>query len=454
MSETLSTLIAFIGFLIVFSMLVQAVQEGFKNVLKLKTGVWERFFINLYKKDFFSIEDRKEKIPDTKSTLFWKRKRISGKFIGEFDERLKRLKEIVGKSETLINNLKSSLNNVIKLDPNDTNIQKQILVEIKPLLDAMEQVAVLKLDVLLNIYDEFQNWKIKAVFRKIGTLIEANTKLRDNIMTFKKKEIIDFQKRCEELLNKIKEIEGMLSDYRFQIENNIDAWIAQVNEEYRRNMLLWTILTGFILVFIFNADSFNIYKYLSVDSKARAAIIQKVSETASKIQKANADELNTIESALRQDKIDEAKDAILKLSKNLQEDFTLYEDMNNVEKIKNIVKEIEGLSAEELGKEQKLALLKDKEGDLSKLYLELQKLSIDYQLGHLTALDLPLGWTADYKEITSAKGNMLIYFAVKKIGGLTLTILLVTFGAPFWNDVLGALFGIKTMTLKRDVSLK
>jgi len=314
MSDTLSTLIAFVGFLIVFSMLVQAVQEAFKNVLKLKTGVWERFFINLYKKDFPPIEDRKEKIPDIKSTLFWKRKRISGKFIGEFDERLKRLKGIVGKSETLINNLKTSLYNVVKLDPNDTNIQKQILVEIKPLLDAMEQVAVLKLDVLLNIYDEFQNWKIKAVFRKIGTLIEANTKLRDNIMTFKKKEIIDFQKKCEELIDKIKEIERMLSDYRFQIENNIDAWIAQVNEEYRRNMLLWTILIGFIFVFIFNADSFSIYKYLSVDSKARAAIIQKVSETASKIQKANADELNTIESVLRQDKIDEAKDATLKLS--------------------------------------------------------------------------------------------------------------------------------------------
>ena len=76
MSETLSTLIAFIGFLIVFSMLVQAVQEGFKNVLKLKTGVWERFFINLYKKDFFSIEDRKEKIPDTKSLFKQTQKNI------------------------------------------------------------------------------------------------------------------------------------------------------------------------------------------------------------------------------------------------------------------------------------------------------------------------------------------------------------------------------------------
>jgi galactitol-specific phosphotransferase system IIC component len=39
MNETLSSLIAFVGFLIVFSMLVQAVQEALKNLFKLKTGI-------------------------------------------------------------------------------------------------------------------------------------------------------------------------------------------------------------------------------------------------------------------------------------------------------------------------------------------------------------------------------------------------------------------------------
>lgn len=43
---------------------------------------------------------------------------------------------------------------------------------------------------------------------------------------------------------------------------------------------------------------------------------------------------------------------------------------------------------------------------------------------------------------------------LNKAGGLFLTSILITFGAPFRDDVFGALFGIKTMTLKRDVSLK
>jgi hypothetical protein len=52
MSDTISNLIAFVGFLIIFSKLVQAVQEALKNWFKLKTAVWERFFVNLYRREF------------------------------------------------------------------------------------------------------------------------------------------------------------------------------------------------------------------------------------------------------------------------------------------------------------------------------------------------------------------------------------------------------------------
>ncbi len=38
---------------------------------------------------------------------------------------------------------------------------------------------------------------------------------------------------------------------------------------------------------------------------------------------------------------------------------------------------------------------------------------------------------------------------LKKLGGLTLMVFLVTFGAPFWNDVLSALAGFKNLELKK-----
>ena len=53
MSDTLNALIAFVGFLMLFSILVTSLQEGLKNILNLKAGVWERFFIGIYKRNFF-----------------------------------------------------------------------------------------------------------------------------------------------------------------------------------------------------------------------------------------------------------------------------------------------------------------------------------------------------------------------------------------------------------------
>ncbi len=61
MSDTISNLIAFVGFLIIFSKLVQAVQEALKNWFKLKTAVWERFFVNLYRREFLPKETSDKK---------------------------------------------------------------------------------------------------------------------------------------------------------------------------------------------------------------------------------------------------------------------------------------------------------------------------------------------------------------------------------------------------------
>ena len=63
----------------------------------------------------------------------------------------------------------------------------------------------------------------------------------------------------------------------------------------------------------------------------------------------------------------------------------------------------------------------------------------------------PIGWLADWKVFRSAAGDgsQLFFLIVRKIGGLTIIIFLITFGAPFWNDILSALVGITKMTSKK-----
>jgi hypothetical protein len=75
-------------------------------------------------------------------------------------------------------------------------------------------------------------------------------------------------------------------------------------------------------------------------------------------------------------------------------------------------------------------------------------------MAKLGSLDLPLGWTEDWpqlRSVFSAGGitHEAFRLVFKKVGGLLLTLILITFGAPFWNDVLGLLVGLKTAAFKK-----
>jgi hypothetical protein len=228
----------------------------------------------------------------------------------------------------------------------------------------------------------------------------------------------------------------------------MDSWIAKVEEEYKRNMLKWTVIIGAAFVLIFNADTFVIYKYLSTDSKARTTLIQKAAETTAITQKAKPDKLNAIEVAFKENNAKEAKELIDSQLQSLEADFSSYKAQDKMNEIKELRKKVEEINIKE---KDTLDQLKRKSGDLSRLYLELQKKSLDYQLEGLYAIDLPIGWVDDWNVFWSAFTGCkqrLILFS-KKVGGLAITILLITFGAPFWNDILGALVGIKRTTFKK-----
>jgi len=92
MSDTLNALIAFAGFLMLFSVLVTSFQNGLKNLLNLKTGVWERFFIGIYKHDFGLDTQAVEG-----GTTYRERRRLP--FVGEYEKRLRRLRDMLMEAE-------------------------------------------------------------------------------------------------------------------------------------------------------------------------------------------------------------------------------------------------------------------------------------------------------------------------------------------------------------------
>jgi hypothetical protein len=464
MNDTLTALIAFVGFLIVFSSLVQSFQEGLKNLFKLKTRVWERFFVNLYQMEF-SLEVAKEAPPlpktperESESSAEKPKKKDS---VGEFDIRMKRINNVVVRAHDLLKVMKTTLYEIKDIDPNAADA-KTLLEKVDKFRDALEEVMGLKLDGLLNIYDKFIKTNISNFYnnKDLTDFLNQYPDLRDKWKGLEVSALTDLQKTCSQLLKQILDIERTIGRYRLQIEDKMDSWIAKVEEEYKRNMLKWTVIIGAAFVLIFNADTFNIYKYLSLDSKARTTLIQTAAETTAKAQKAHPDDLNAIELALKENKAKEAKELIGNQLKNLEEDFSRYkaqDKMDEIKKpkqdkmdeIKKLRDEVEKIDVAK--KDEALSQLKKRFGALSRLYVELQKKSFDYQLEGLYATNLPLGWVDDWKDFRSTvtDGNQRLILIFKKIGGLAITIFLITFGAPFWNDILSALVGITKTTFKK-----
>ncbi len=160
----------------------------------------------------------------------------------------------------------------------------------------------------------------------------------------------------------------------------------------------------------------------------------------------DAADLNSAETQLREGKTAEAKASLVHTTKNLKKDFAMLDGKQRIAAVTLLEKRLQEVPQKD--NDASLPQLKEISGELSLLYLSFQKAVVDHHIERLTYLDLPLGWADDYHTFTTGAGNRwrLLF---RKLGGLLLTSFLITFGAPFWNDVLNAVVGLKNIGVKK-----
>lgn len=435
MNDTLNAVIAFVGFLVLFSMLVTSIQDAIKNALKLKSRVWERFFINIYKNEL-SLKPRIDIKP----------KKIPTDFIGEFDKRLSRLKKIIMEANQLLKALKEALNNIVTIDMTAPDGQKKLKRNMEKISDSLMNLTGLNLKSLLSIYDKFIENNIGKFYEQIDQFAERVPVLEQSLSESMEGKIVDFKKACSKLLESINTFETNLSNYKIQIEKKADAWLEQLGQEYKRNMLKWTLLIGLAFVLVFNADSFKIFNYLLHDVDAQKTITQKAVNTVIVEQKSNAENLNSIQQSIGKGDHKATREPIKTLLRNMQTDYKNIGKKDRVVEIEKLQKEFAKLGENDSEAAEKTTALFNR---IILLYANLQKETVNNRLESITSVDLPLGWMDDIDKFKALSGGSLFFSICKKIGGLGLTWLLITFGAPFWKDVLNALVGIKKTVSKK-----
>ena len=81
-------------------------------------------------------------------------------------------------------------------------------------------------------------------------------------------------------------------------------------------------------------------------------------------------------------------------------------------------------------------------GQLTRVFFSIEAAKVRARVGNLLGSNLPLGW----RPGTMGPG---LWGILSKVFGILLTALLISFGAPFWNDVLKSLLGVKGFLKER-----
>lgn len=310
------------------------------------------------------------------------------------------------------------------------------------------------------------------------------------------KDVHKFVTKIEEGINdaviKVSAFEAKVGSIHTRIEANLDNALDQLKNNYTKRMKLWCFGLGVAMCLLLNADSISIYRTLQKSpAQVQGIIQQQEAITASPTASDQSSELNTVSAAAKTlaEKMASAPQAtgaeadtaaelaaLVKefaafkvgfdsLRSSIDAEFaTLKKDQPGIklngevdlsradteitgaikkagENIDGAEKAITTLKTLNPGDTQPaVKLLNEAVGQLTTAFFQLGAWKINARINYLAASDLPLGWSGiSHFPSWSAFFSALLM----KVAGILLTVVLISFGAPFWNDILKLLLGVK-----------
>ena len=205
-----------------------------------------------------------------------------------------------------------------------------------------------------------------------------------------------------------------------QKRNEIESWFDLVmvgfEERYNRSMKTWALAISFLVVFLLNANFFKIYETMSKNELARSLAVAQGEELIKK----KAD----------------LKDAESQ-KKKAEEQKTQAEQQ----------KKSEAAALEQQAKQEgeKVESLKQIVGELQKSYDDGAATYSSFGLDRLHWSNVKWWFKSWSTEDTWPK----IGRNVVGLAGWLVTVLLISVGAPFWQDTLESLFGVKNLLRKK-----
>ncbi|MCV9385854.1 hypothetical protein [Reichenbachiella ulvae] len=245
----------------------------------------------------------------------------------------------------------------------------------------------------------------------------------------------------EDCQNRIDDGKEQVIQFKHELENWFDRTMDQTTEWYKQRMQKILLIIGFMMAWIFNADTFTIIKKLSYDKDARDKVVELAGAYIENNRYADF-ALISKDSTLLNDtsRFDSASIATLKdyntnaMTYNQRLD-TLFAIKNSLEADMTSAHSVLGLGGW-LPDSLQISNSKIVCPDWVEVSLANRVLKVEQEEGHVT-----VEWID--------KLHYMLWLLLSHPGGYLITALAVSLGAPFWFDLLSKLMKLRgTMQTK------
>jgi len=471
MQDNLDVVISFVVIIIALSVFLQLVMDMIKNLLNLKWGVYEGFLKRIYARNFqfepLTQKDTEGKYAKIKNRRTRKIGSLGSRLTGFYRQVNRFLMEIEPYKQKLLE-IREGVGNAV------TNEEKlKVLADgISGLdLDIFRQ-TVGKMDKLFEIFFKISSEKQQKVDPLLEDIKHLAVKLDKT-----KTPGLELMETIDSIFMKMTEIEKLIRQFRTRLSEKVEDWRRSLENHYERSIATWTFWVGLFVVIALNADAVVIYNTLRNETAVRANIISQsdmLSRTPampSRSERLNAmnTEAKTFKERLEKDDIMTTAEftrlagGLRSLGKAIVNDAEAYnqsrsangsngltvdlpfdvfhQDNGAIVVLESLESEIE--DAKSLGLVDVNGLKDSIDGALMQIvknYLALQTRIINSRKNLIYSTDLPVGW--DCRRWAATTESPWSIF--KKILGCFFTAILISFGAPFWNNILKSLFGIRS----------
>lgn len=471
MQENLDVVISFVVIIIALSVFLQLIMDMIKNLLNLKWGVYEGFLKRIYAQNFqfepATQKDTEGKFAEIKNRRVRKIGALGPRLIGFYRQVNTFILEIEPYKQKLLEIRKGMEAAVTDDEKREVLVGGAIGLD----LDVFRQ-TVRKLDKLFEIFFKISSEKQKKVDPLVQDINHLAIKLGET-----KTPGLELMETIDSIFMKLTEIEKFIQQFRTRLSEKVEDWRRSLENHYERSIAVWTFWVGLFVVIAMNADAVVIYNTLRNETLMRANIISQsdmFSQTVAipfrseRLNDMNAEAKTFKENLEKNETMTTAEftklvGGLRSLGKAIAKDAKAYNQSRSANgsnglvvdlpfdvfhKEKGAIVVLESLKSEikdarSLGPNDVNGLKDSIDSALMQIgknYLALQTGIINSQKNLIYSTDLPVGWDC-HRWAAAIKSFWSI---LKKILGCFFTAILISFGAPFWNNILKSLFGIRS----------